>query len=110
MEPNPLLIHEVDGQNEIADSGDPLDISYMGNAELENYRERLKEDPEKWSEYLERQKIRGRLYRARKSANMTPAELEEKRRQDRERKRLQRSRQRLRVLALSHSVSGGGGM
>lgn len=65
-----------------------------------SYRAKLKEDPEKWAQYLEKQNATARKYRADKSAKMKAEEIEAKRKYERERKQQQRAKKQKLVVKL----------
>lgn len=65
-----------------------------------NYRARLKQDPEKWAQYLQKNVDATHKYRAKKSANMQAEDIEAKRKYERERKQQQRAKKQKLVVKL----------
>lgn len=78
-----------------------LSFTMAGNKmHVASYRAKLKQDPEKWAQYLEKQNATARKYRADKCANMNAEETEAKRKYERERKQQQRAGKQKLVVKL----------
>lgn len=78
----------------------------MGKSSAEKSRKcraKLKENPEKWKEYLHKQAINVNRHRERKANQMTGDDIEMKRTYERERKQRQRDKHKKLVVKLATS-------